>query len=78
MEPGAGEIGRVATPDGVDVQAVHTVRQAGRFDAESDASGRLPGAHTANRLARRVNQRDRRSSERLNGRAGVQRQGDST
>ena len=54
VRPGAREIRRVAAADGVDVDAVEAVRQAGCIDPKAHAARGLPGAHAADRLAARV------------------------
>ena len=51
VRPSAGEVGRIAAADGVDVDAVDAVRQARCVDAEGHAAGGLPGADAADRLA---------------------------
>ena len=75
VRPGAGEIGRVAAADGVDVDAVDAVRQARGGDAEGHAARRLPHPHAADASGRpRRPARIGAPARRLAGDAGGQRE----
>jgi len=65
VRAGAGKVGRLAASDGMNMNAVNSVRKAGGVDPEGHASRCLHCADGADRLPIRVDERHGRASLRF-------------